>query len=101
MEVTGNDSLILEWQVMETYLQVKSNFAMLGIPQSIDGTTYTATTASNKAGAEKRSETEKDNKKSGKDQKQNTTKEVKLHPTISKKITPLLVGRNLSMRDLV
>ena len=41
MEATGNDSLINEWQVMETYLQVKSNFAMLGIPQSIDRTTST------------------------------------------------------------
>ena len=41
MEATGNDSLINEWQVMEIYLQVKSNFAMLGIPQSIDRTTST------------------------------------------------------------
>ena len=59
MEATDNDALIPEWQVMETHLQVKSNFSMLVISQSIDGTTPTATMASNKSGAEKKHEMDK------------------------------------------
>ena len=101
MEATGNDALIPEWQIMETHLQVKSNFEMFGIPQAIDGTTATKTTASNKAGADNRHETEKDDKKSGRDKNQKTTKKFKLNPTISAKITPLLAGGKLSMRNLV
>ena len=59
MEGTVNDDLIPEWQVMETHLQVKSNFSMLVISQSIDGTTPTATMAYNKSGAEKKHEMDK------------------------------------------
>ena len=80
---TGNDALITEWQVMETHLRFKSNFAMLGITQAINGTSATSTTSYNKARAEKKLETEKDYNKSGKDKNQKTTKKVKLHPTIS------------------
>ena len=86
---------------METRLQVKSNFSMLVIPKAINGTTATAKTESNKSGAEKKHKTYKENNKAGKDEKQKTTKKFKLHPTISEKISPLLSGRNLIMRNLV
>ena len=101
MEATGNDDLITEWRVMETCLQVRSYFAVLGIPQAINVITSTAKTASNKAVAENKRETEKGDNKAGKDTNHKTTKKVKLHPIISVKIIPLLVVRNLSMRNLV
>ena len=49
MEATANDALIPEWQVMETYLQVKSKFSILGISQAINVATATATSESNKS----------------------------------------------------
>ena len=57
MEATGNDALIPESKLMETRLQVKSNFTILVIPQAINGTTATATTASNKSVSGKKHET--------------------------------------------
>ena len=85
IEATGNDDLIPEWQLMETHLQVKSNFESLGIPQDMNGTTVTATQESNKSRAEKKCETKKDGSKAINDKNHNTTKKVKLYPTISEK----------------
>ena len=72
MEATGNEALVPELQVIETHLKVKSNFAMLGIPQASNATTGTATTASNKAVADKKREIYKDDNKAGKYRNQNT-----------------------------